>query len=137
VSWPGDNLPNVNTAGALRELDVHVAHLPPPRWDELDTKDARVRRIVGGHEKRPLITREPIDWPGLGLTPRWLGEDTSSAVAAIQPTLMHDRGADEWRRFIAGTERRAEVALAISTIGNPEEPGTHSIGGSAASLHLR
>jgi hypothetical protein len=56
------------------------------------------------------------------MVPRWIGDDSSGAVATIEPSVYHDRGADEWRRFVAGAQRRGEVALAISMIGQPRDP---------------
>jgi hypothetical protein len=57
----------------------------------------------------------------LRLTPRWIGDDSSAAVAAIEPSLTHNFGANEWQRFIAGVRSRGEVALAISMIGHPRD----------------
>jgi hypothetical protein len=122
--------------GGLKALDLHIAHRSPAEWDELDTQPEQVRRFRGGRETRPIIISEKIDWDHLGLVPRWLGDDTSSAAAAIEPTLMHDRGAGEWHRLIAGTEQRGELALAVSAVGSPEEPEIGQLGGVTASVHL-
>jgi hypothetical protein len=116
--------------------DVHVGYLPPARWEELESSDERARRFAGGHEKRPPITCETVRWESLGLTPRWVGDDTSAAVAAIEPSLFANRGADEWRRFRAGTAKRGELGLAISMVGAPEEPELVRVGGPAASVYL-
>jgi hypothetical protein len=89
-----------------------------------------------GDQARPEITREVIDWDGLGLTPRWVGDDSSEAVAAIDPSLFHDRGAHEWRRFVAGAASRNEVAVAVSFVGSPGEREYTSIFGSGASVFL-
>ena len=119
--------------GASR-WDVHIGYLPPHRWDEMP--DERARRVVGGHEVRPTLTTEPIAWEGLGMTPRWVGDDSSSAVAAIQPGLFANRGAAEWSRFLAGARTRRELALVISMLGGPEEPTMVGPGGPSASVSL-
>ena len=116
--------------------DVHIGHLPPGRWDELDLLDSRARRALGGNESRPDITSEPIAWDSLAMSPRWVGDDSSEAVAAIEPSLLANRGADEWRRFRAGTRRRAELTLAISMVGRPEEPEIINVFGPSASISL-
>lgn len=109
--------------------DVHIGYLPPSRWDDLADHDARARRSLAGHELRPGITIEPIAWESLHMTPRWIGDDTSAAVAAIEPSMYHKRGADEWQRFLAGTRCRGEVALAVSMIGAPKDPTAVSFSG--------
>ena len=70
------------------------------------------------------------------MTPRWLGDDSSNAVAAIQPNNFLNRGAAEWDRFIAGKQARHELALAMSMIGTPDEPKIASPGGPTASVSL-
>lgn len=90
--------------------------------------------MLGGTEIRPAITSEQFDWGALGLTPRWVGDDSSGAAAAIEPSKFAGRGAAEWTRFITGTQRRNEVALAVSMVGHPrssEGSGVHSIFGGA------
>jgi hypothetical protein len=126
----------MDSAGGASSLDVHIGHFPPQRWDDLEDRDEHARRVVSGHEVRPTITSEPIAWEPLGLTPRWIGEDSSGAVAAIEPSLLANRGANEWRRFLAGTAKRDELALAISMIGSPDEPEIVQLGGPSASVSL-
>jgi hypothetical protein len=63
------------------------------------------------------------------MTPRWIGDDSSAAVAAIEPSLSHSFGANEWHRFIAGVRSRGEVALAISMIGHPRDKSIVSFAG--------
>jgi hypothetical protein len=59
-----------------------------------------------------------IEWAELGLTPRWVGDDSSEAVAAIEPSTNRH----EWQRFVAGAMLRSELALAVSMIGSDAEP---------------
>lgn len=122
--------------GGVSSSDVHIGHLPPHRWDELDKLGERASRAVGGHEQRPPITSETIPWESLELTPRWIGEDSSGAVAAIEPGRFDNRGAQEWRRFTAGAARRGELALVLSMLGTPEEPDVISPFGPSASVSL-
>jgi hypothetical protein len=86
--------------------------------------------------ERPPLTSEPVAWEELDMTPRWLGDDSSSAVAASQPSNMSNHGAVEWDRFLAGTRARSELALAISMIGSPEEPEIRLPFGPSASVSL-
>jgi hypothetical protein len=127
---------HVKDADTTSSWDVHIGYLPPSRWDELDRKGARVRSVVGGHEVRPALTKEPIEWDSLRMTPRWIGDDSSCAVAAIQPSLYANRGAAEWQRFLAGTQVRGDVALAISMIGSPAPPQTRGLLGAGAGVSL-
>lgn len=117
-------------------LDVHIGAWPPARWDEID--DVRVTKNPGawGTQERPLVTSEAIDWEALHLTPRWVGDDSSEAVAALEPSRFHDRGAQEWQRFREGTRSRGEVALAVSTLRPASDPRPVALGrvGDAVSL---
>lgn len=99
--------------------DIHIGYPAPARWDRVAKGSVRLYKMLGGTEVRPTITSEEFDWGTLGLIPRWVDEDTSGAVAAIQPNKYFNRGAAEWARFIAGTQQRNEVALAVSMIGQP------------------
>jgi hypothetical protein len=99
--------------------DVHIGCPPPARWAQLPEDDERMHRLLGGTGLRPNITSDEIDWGSIGLTPRWVGEDSSGAVAAIEPSPYYNRGAHEWGRFLAGTRSRGEVAVAVSMIGHP------------------
>lgn len=109
--------------------DIHIGYLPPDRWDELADRDVRARQSLGGQGLRPGLTSEAVAWETLHMTPRWIGDDSSAAVAAIEPTLKHNLGADEWHRFIAGARSRGEVALAISMIGHPTDESIVSFAG--------
>lgn len=101
---------------------MHIGYPPPTRWDKVSDGSVRLYKILGGTGVRPTITSEQFDWGTLGLTPRWVGEDSSGAVAAIEPNQYLDRGATEWARFITGARHRSEVALAVSMIGHPRPP---------------
>ena len=125
----------MNGADGASRWDVHIGDLPPHRWDEMP--DERARRVVAWeHQVRPTLTTESIAWEGLGMTPRWVGDDSSGAVAAIQPGLFANRGAAEWFRFLAGAQTRHELALVISMLGGPEEPTMVGPGGPLASVSL-
>lgn len=116
--------------------DVHIAYPRPARWDELEQRGADVMQRFTGESTRPTITVESIAWDALHMTPRWLGEDSTHAVAALQPSIFAGRGADEWRRFREGAARRREVALAISMIGTDQPPSINTPFGPRASISL-
>jgi hypothetical protein len=115
-------------------LEVHVGTFTPTVWDErvrvqADIKGLTIHEWVRGLEARPRIATEDIDWTNLGLEPRWVGEDTSTAVAAIEPSGFSEKGAEEWRRFQAGATARSELALYISTAepsGGEPRPALYS-----------
>lgn len=66
-------------------------------------------------DERERIAAESIDWTRLGLRPRWVDDDTSTAVAALEACPYTDQGAEEWRRFQSGAHQRGERALYVST----------------------
>jgi len=106
-------------------LDVHVGSQTPAQWNERERLQAGrnpARRAV-----RPRIAAEAIDWEDLGLQPRWVGDDTSEAVAAIEPSNHSGEGADEWRRFQAGARARGELELYVSTCAPPDDEPRPSI----------
>ena len=117
-------------------LDIHIASWTPSRWDEIDGIRRGPNSDAWAGKRRPVITTENLDWAALGFVPRWLGEDSSEAVAALDPSLFHNGGANEWRRLLAGAASRDELVLAVSMIGSDEEQKHFSIWGPAASVHL-
>ena len=121
---------------AQKTLDVHVAAWPPSRWDEIDEIRRGSNPNAFPNTQRPPITSEAIDWLAFDFVPRWVGDDSSEAVVALEPSMFHDRGAAEWRRFIAGTRARGELALAVSMVGDAEEPAYRSIFGPSASVTI-
>ena len=60
--------------------DVHIGYPPPARWDKVADGSVRLYKMLGGTEVRPTITSEKFDWSTLGVTPRWVGEDTSGEL---------------------------------------------------------
>lgn len=57
--------------------------------------------------------------------------ESSDCPVAIEPGIFRNRGADERRRFLAGAASRAETALAVSVIGDPDGDGIRSAMSSA------
>jgi hypothetical protein len=101
--------------------DVLIGYRSPSWWTENDERGENYLQVTSGDTKRPPLTSESIDWDELGMTPRWLGEDTSECVAAIQPKNVLNRGSAEWARFLNGAQQRSEIALVISMVGGSEE----------------
>lgn len=119
-----------------RTLDLHIASWTPSRWDEVEEIRRGQNPAAWRGKGRPVIASEDLDWLALGLTPRWLDDDSSEAVAALDPSLLHDGGANEWRRMLTGAATRGELVLAVSMVGSDEEPGYVPLGGLAASVYL-
>lgn len=90
-------------------LDVHIGTRSPAEWSLLEKRPQAPSGAP--RQRRPQIAAEEIDWKGLGLVPRWAGDDSSSAVAAIETSNI----GDDWARFHTGAEIRHEAALYIST----------------------
>lgn len=107
--------------------DIHIGYPPPALWDKVPNGSVRRYKSLGGTGVRPTLTSEQFDWRTLGLTPRWIGEDSSGALAAIEPSQVFNRGAAEWTRFITGSRHRNEVALAVSMIGHPRPPSEMNV----------
>lgn len=101
--------------------DVLIGYRSPSWWTENDGRGKNYLQVTSGDMKRPPLTSESINWDELGMTPRWLGDDTSECVAAIQPKNMLNRGSAEWARFLNGAQQRSEIALVISMVGGSEE----------------
>lgn len=115
---------------------MHVGVWSPARWDEIDAIRVGANPGAWGKKRRPSITSQPVGWSELGLTPRWVDDDSSESVAAIEPSLFHAQGADEWRRFIMGSTTRGELALAVSTVGSDEKPNYVPLEGLRAGIGL-
>jgi len=67
-----------------------------------------------------------LDWQKHGLQPRWLGMDTSDCAVALNPEIYASYGADERDRFLAGAQRRGELALVVAVIGNINDDSPRS-----------
>jgi hypothetical protein len=74
---------------------------------------------VPRQERSPLVA-STIDWQGLGVHPRWLGQESSDCAAALEPGYFHSSGANERDRFLAGARSRGETALVVCTIGDAQ-----------------
>lgn len=101
--------------------DVLIGYRSPSWWTENDGRGENYLQVTSGDVQRSPLTSESINWDELGMTPRWLGDDSSECVAAIQPKNMLNRGSAEWARFLNGAQQRSEVALVISMVGGSEE----------------
>ncbi|WP_139224517.1 hypothetical protein [Cellulomonas marina] len=99
-------------------LDVHVGTHAPAKWDRIEEQQAEWPEE--SRQARPRIASEQLPWEDAGLRPRWVGDDTSQAVAAIDPCIYHGRGADELERFVRGTRQRSELAVHVWSFGDLE-----------------
>ncbi|MFC8269492.1 hypothetical protein ACFUIZ_27805 [Streptomyces cinereoruber] len=112
---------------------VHVAvqnpaEVPQPHSDAAEY----ARKLWAAAQKY-----EGINGDKAGAEPRWLGMDTSTCAAAINPSHFHGQGADEFTRFLDRATSRGETALIIAAMGNTtSEPRLSVFGGDVASVHL-
>jgi hypothetical protein len=132
----------VSASSAPEPLDVHVGQRRPALVEDGGRRpslaDVAAISRTGRARVVPLIATEDIDWDSFGLMPRWVGDDTTGAVAALEPSIFSGRGAQEWDRFVAGTHARGEVALAVAMLGslNDDEEPVRSVFGPSASVYI-
>lgn len=69
-------------------------------------------------QRLPQRVPSGLDWQKHGLQPRWLGMDTSDCAVALNLEIYASYGASERDRFLAGAQRRGELALVVAAIGN-------------------
>jgi len=73
----------------------------------------------------PRRVPDGLGWQNHGLQPRWLGMDSSDCAVALQPGFYASGGASERDRFLAGAQRRGEIALVVAVIGDAGDSGSH------------
>ncbi|GGX82049.1 hypothetical protein [Streptomyces fructofermentans] len=100
-------------------VSVHVAVRDPATMAEPDPEAADYARDLFAASAKYAA----VSWSALGAEPRWLGMDTSTCAAAINPSRLYNRGADEFDRFLSGAASRGEPALIIATMGNEDDGG--------------
>ena len=100
-------------------IPVHVG-LRRPSFAPPVIGSGGARSFAMGARDIPLLERD-FDWTGHGVTPRWIGMESSDCPAALEPGIYHQSGADELKRFLAGAASRGETAVLIATVGNVNE----------------
>lgn len=116
---------------------VHVAQQDPATVPPLEsTAEAAGDWLGRRRERRSRFADPAIDWQRHGLEPRWLDMETSECAAAIDPSIFHGHGGTELERFLAGTQARGEVALAVATIGDADDEFSRNVFGTDASVLL-
>ena len=108
-------------------LEVHVGIESPESWDQREALSALsgTTGSVWRHDESPrpqLATRE-FPWERLGFVPRFVGSESASCVAALQPSIFYNQGDVELRRFLDGAAARNESALLLSMIGGEKSSG--------------
>jgi len=119
----------MSTDTARLPFEIHVGERSPSHWSQVE--EQRHARGVsplgaiaaandGRRWGRPPLSEADFPWQEFGVKPRFVGEESTSCVAAFEPTLFHDGGATEFERFVSAAATRGETALIVSTIGAPE-----------------
>lgn len=110
-------------------VPVHVAVYDPDQMEEPNPQAADYAHQLFAASAKSA----GISWSENGAEPRWLGQDTSTCAAAINPSHFSGRGADEFDRFLSGAASRREPALIIATMGtaDDDEDGAGSVFGRA------
>ncbi|MFD5861517.1 hypothetical protein [Streptomyces chartreusis] len=98
-------------------VPVHVAVRDPAQMEEPDPQAADYAHKLFAASARYA----GISWTKYGAEPRWLGMDTSTCAAAINPSHFSGHGADEFDRFLSGAASRGEPALIIATMGTADD----------------
>lgn len=101
---------------------VHVGQpLPGSEAEQaLIARAAQVHNVFSSPRDRLRIPGTAA-WQANGLEPRWLDMESSDCAVALQPSIFHSSGADELKRFLDGADRRGEIALIISMIGDAQD----------------
>ena len=116
--------------------------LPPAHWAQIEAYGEEHRLVAeaarwGRAWTRPALARESIDWGSFNVVPKYVGSESTTCFAALQPGWSRDEGAEEFDRFQESAARRGETSLIISTIGDPSIQSTRSVfGGDGASIGL-
>lgn len=101
----------------------------PEYWADVEARQSEYGEDAGlalKNLRRPDAANPDLDWATAGFTPRWLGDEVADCVVALQPSIFHGQGADEYRRFRDGAASRGELALTVSKLGRTES-GTHNV----------
>lgn len=111
-------------SGIRLPLEIFAGVRPPEHWARIESSSEPHAAKLDAHRRgrvwaRPALGNDAIRWAELGALPRFVGSETTSCVAALQPSIFHNDGADEFERFAQATARRGETALIVSTIGDP------------------
>lgn len=104
-------------------LPVHVGTYSPEVWVEREEAQGRG---WAQREARPPLADPGLDWARSLLEPRWLGDDCLECVAALEPSIFHQRGAEELDRFLSGAGARGETAVMVSLIGRGDNQDEHT-----------
>jgi hypothetical protein len=73
---------------------------------------------VGISPGEQLDRSRDVPWDELGVAPMFVGSETASSVAAIQPSIFSGHGAAELDRYLASVAKRSETALIVSMVGS-------------------
>lgn len=105
------------TSGPNGLVPVHIAVHDPAQMEEPGPQAADyARKLFAASAKYAGIS-----WTRHGADPRWLGMDTSTCAAAINPSHVSGHGADEFDRFLSEAASRGEPALIIATMGTADD----------------
>src|SRR5215218_10352096 len=111
-------------------VPVHVGQPSPTLMDVaggLAETDAPTPERPSRGQRRSTPLDPGIDWRKHGVEPRWLEMETSDCAAALDPSIFHGHGTDEFERFLAGARGRQEIAVVIARIGNAEANSPRSV----------
>ncbi|NJP74961.1 hypothetical protein, partial [Streptomyces sp. C1-2] len=106
-----------HTSGPNGLVPVHIAVHDPAQREEPDPQAANHARKLSAASAKYA----EISWTEHRAEPRWLGMDTSTCAAAINPSDFSTHCADEFDRFLSGAASRGEPALILATMGTADD----------------
>lgn len=127
------------TVTKRRPIPIFTGAETPAHWDEIEAMQVQAGEEASKwllDKRRPSAAAADLDWDAAGFEPRWIGDETASCVAALDPSIFHQQGADEFARFRAGAQARDETAVVVSIIGSLEPSTTYNVFGDDALLSL-
>jgi hypothetical protein len=113
--------------GRTQAAGQRPAELVPVFVSRPSPVDAATSPYLVSRFRANPVFGEKVSWEANGVEPRWLGQETSDCAAAFDPSVFHNHGVDELRRFLAGAHARRETALLIATIGDLADDSPRSV----------
>lgn len=119
-----------------RPFEVHVGERTPANWAKREERaraggappiEVLAARQRGQTWTRPALADDSFPWESLGALPRFVGSESTSSVAALQPKIYHNHGAEEFDRFLVSAAARGETALIVSAIGTLDNDKPRSV----------
>ncbi|UFS57639.1 hypothetical protein [Subtercola endophyticus] len=104
-------------------IPVQIGSHDQEHWNDIEARQLEYGDHAAPYlrdQVRPSIAQPSIAWSSIGLEPKWIGADTADCVAALEPSVYHGQGPEEFQRFLEGSRLRDELAIVFSSIGKSD-----------------